>query len=128
MASTLTILSALFVLKCLYAWLLSRLPAQWVYPDLTWVFVAIGVSFCCAAAGIDRRFNGPYTAETYELRVWAALVVGGIPMATWQITRSVRAWMRIIGHLFPKDQPNGNTTDHASSVAAKRRGQPRDDR
>ena len=95
---TLAIYIGLFIVKSLYAFALSKYPR--LQPDFTWFLVVVGVGICMAAAALDRRLTGPLRVEEYELRVWLALIVGGIPIAVWQIGTSVRAWTEVFRRLF----------------------------
>lgn len=118
--TTFQIYAALVAATTLYAWLLSRIPQ--LEPDLTFVEVIIGVWICLLAAYLDRLWNGPYTSEVYEARIWLAFKVGGAPIIIWQLYKLIRAWRRILKHVLSRIY--GNTTDHAASVAGERRGQP----
>jgi hypothetical protein len=116
----------LFAATTLYALLLAWLKHLWE-PDLTWLEVVIGVAICLVVPYVDQRQHGPLTSEVYEQRVWLAFLIGGIPIVIWRVGASARAWIRIGRRIFPKDQPNGNTSDHATSVASKRRAEPEAD-
>lgn len=115
--TTFAIYSWLFAATALYAAVLSRFPKR--DPDFTLLTVVIGVAICLTAPYLDQRENGPLTSELYELRVWQAFVVGGFPIAVWQISQSVRAWMRLIRRLISRMY--GDTTDQAAPLAGKRR-------
>lgn len=119
--TTIQIYVVLFVATSIYAALLAWLKHLWE-PDLTWLEVVIGVAICLMAPALDQRWHGPLTSEVYELRVWQAFIVGGLPIVIWRVGASVRAWLRISRRIFPKDD-HANTTDRATSVAAERRGQ-----
>lgn len=108
--TTLTIAAALFIVKALYAFVLSRKRFRKLQPDGTWVLVAVGVGLCLAAAAIDRRLTHP-PIDVYEARVLLFLIVGGIPIAVWQIGKSALALIRI------EEQTYGNPTDRAGALA-----------
>ena len=108
--TTALVFLALFLVKSLYAVVLSHKRFRKLQPDGTWVLVAIGVGLCIAAAGIDRRFTNP-SIEVFEVRVWLFLLVGGIPIAIWQIGRSARAlidWFKRV-----MERLNGQPGDEA---------------
>lgn len=102
----------LFLVKSLYAYVLSRPRFAKLQPDGTWVLVVIGVGLCILAAGIDRRLTHP-PVEVFEQRVWLFLGVGGIPIALWQLCRSITAlhqWMQYLaqrtGYDRTRNPPN----------------------
>lgn len=109
--TTALVFLALFLVKSLYAVVLSHKRFRKLQPDGTWVLVAIGVGLCIGAAGIDRRLTNP-PIDVFEVRVWLFLLVGGIPIAIWQIGQSTHAlinWFkRVMGH--DNDRP-GHETD-----------------
>lgn len=92
--TTLQIYAALLIATTLYAAALAWLRHIWE-PDLTWLEVVIGVAICLAAPYADRQLNGPLTSEVYEVRVWIAFLIGGLPIVVWQLGQSVSAWRRI---------------------------------
>lgn len=100
--TTISIAVVLVLVKSLYAVLLSHKRLRRLQPDGTWVLVLIGVGLCILAAGIDRRLTEPSVA-VFERRVWLFLLIGGIPIAVWQIGRTARAlnlWFeRAIGRM-----------------------------
>lgn len=114
---------ALFVATTLYAALLSRFPK--LDPDWTVVEVIVGVWLCLLAAYLDRLWNGPYTSEMYETRIWLAFKVGGAPIIAWQFYKLIRAWrlwlQRILLRIY------GDTAEDATSVAAERGTEPEAD-
>lgn len=118
--STFQIYAALMLATSLYAALLAWLKHLWE-PDLTWLEVVIGCAICLVAPALDQRLRGPLTSELYEWRVWQAFIVGGLPIVIWRVGASVRAWGRIARRIGKNH--DGNTTDHATSVAHQRRGQ-----
>lgn len=122
--TTIQIYATLFAAATLYAVLLANLKHLWE-PDLTWLEVIVGVALCLAAPYLDQRHNGPLTSEMYEARVWLAFLIGGLPIVAWRVGSSVRAWRRIGRHTMLRT--HGNTTDHATSVASERRGEPKAD-
>lgn len=109
--TTILIAAALVLVKSLYAFVLSRKPLAKLQPDGTWVLVLIGVGLCILAAGIDRRLTNPSVA-VFERRVWFFLLVGGVPIAVWQIARTAHAlslWFeRVIGGIYgyPPENPS----------------------
>lgn len=115
--STFEIYAALFFATSLYAVLLAWLKHLWE-PDFTWMEVIIGCAICLVAPALDQRHNGPLTSELYEWRVWQAFIVGGLPIVIWRVSASVRAWLRIAQRIGKNH--DGDTTDRATSVAAKR--------
>lgn len=113
----------LFLVTTVYAVALALFKHLWE-PDLTVLEVAIGVTFCLAAPYLDMRLNGPYTAELYQWRIWQAFIVGGIPIAIWQIGQSVRAWRRIWKRIWRRES-HGESS--AEALASERRGRAQTD-
>ena len=116
MTSTAAIFIYLIVIKTVYAYVLSRRPLRWLEPDYTWMLVLLGVAICIVAAAVDRRLNGPLSADVYEVRIWLALLWRGVPIAVWQIGKSARAWARIFRRIF-EGTPHGNQTEGAAGMA-----------
>jgi hypothetical protein len=116
--TTFAIYCYLFAATTVYAVLLAQLKHLWE-PDLTWLEVVVGVAICLLAPYADQRQHGPLPSELYEQRVWLAFIVGGLPIVIWRVGASVRAWVRIGRRIFPKEH-DGNTSDHATSVASER--------
>ncbi len=115
--TTFTIYCALFATTTLYAVLLAWLRHIWE-PDLTWLEVVIGVTFCLLAPYADQRLNGPLTSELYEGRVWLAFIVGGFPIVTWQIGQSVSARLQAEQRIRGD---GGSTAESTAALADERR-------
>ena len=99
---TFDIYLVLFLVTTGYAVLLAWFKHLWE-PDFTFIEVIVGVAMCLAAPYADRLLNGPYTAEVYEARVWAAFFVGSAPIVVWSLARTVRAWRRISQRIWRRD-------------------------
>lgn len=123
MTSTLAIFAALFAVKALYAYILEKRLRQ-LEPDYTWWLVFIGVGICVVAAGIDRRLNGPLTADQTELRIVIAMLWGGIPIGIWQAWKKHDAWRRVFQRIFEGTITHGDETDHAEAMAEECRAEP----
>lgn len=119
--TTILIAAALVLVKSLYAFVLSRKRFAKLQPDGTWVLVLIGVGLCILAAGIDRRLTNPSVA-VFERRVWLFLLVGGVPIAVWQVSRTARAlslWFeRVIGRIYGYTPENPGALADQSGAAA----------
>lgn len=119
--STITIYLLLLIITALYAWVLSIFQ-RYTEPDLTWLEVVIGVTFCLCAAYYDRLANGPYSDEAYEGRVWLAFLIGSVPIIAWSIGKSIGAWARIFTRIWRR-----NGTAGAEALADQRGSRPQDD-
>jgi hypothetical protein len=115
--TTFTIYLLLFIATALYAALLALFRHLWE-PKLTWLEVAIGTAIVLAAPALDARWNGPLIAEIYELRVWAAFLVGGAPIVVWQIVKDVRAGNQAEREM--RELGSGDTSDRATRVVTDR--------
>ena len=95
-STALAIGATLLIVKALYAYVLNKPRLMRLQPDATIAFVSIGVGlcFCAAWAYIALTAGAEYDAQMRGL--FAALIyclVGGIPIAIWQIGRSIGAFL-----------------------------------
>ena len=113
----------LLLVTTLYALFLERFKHRWE-PHLTWLEVVVGTAMCLAVpANLARALGGDWLA--YEQRTWAAFIVGGLPIAAWQIARMIRAYRETLAEARRLLQIGTRGDAHpAAPLAEQRRTQP----